>query len=203
MNKRIGIFSGVFDPVHIGHVSFALEAAKQARLDEVYFLVEAVPRRKTGVTHLGHRTAMIKLAVEPYPKLKLLDLPDKQFSVAKTLPRLRQRFPDDSLIYLTGSDMLEYMPKWQLIDRLLSQMGLIVGLRGSKDIKQAQNYMKDLPVQPVELRIINGPNPKTSSQQIRDAIMKGNKVSGLPVSEQDYIKTNWLYAAPSSSSSSS
>lgn len=203
MSKRIGIFSGVFDPVHNGHVSFALESLKQAKLDEVYFLVEAQPRRKDGVTHLAHRIAMVKLAIEPHPELNLLDLPDKQFSVAKTMPRLKQHFAGSTLVYLSGSDMLEHMPHWQLIDQMFSQMGLIVGLRQSSDIGQAQKLVKNLPAQPAELHIINSPNPTASSQQIRQAFIKGNKTDWLPASVQDYIKANWLYVAPSSSSSSS
>lgn len=35
MTKKIGIFSGTFDPVHPGHISFALDAAKAAGLNKV------------------------------------------------------------------------------------------------------------------------------------------------------------------------
>lgn len=203
MSKRVGIFSGVFDPVHSGHIGFALEAAKQAKLNTVYFLVEAKPRRKTGVTHLGHRTAMIKLAITDYPQLKLLDLPDKQFSVAKTLPRLKQYFPNDTIVYLAGSDLLEHMPQWQLIDQMFRQMGLIVGLRRATSKKEVKNLLTNLPVQPTELHIINSPGLAISSQQVRRSIRNGVGAEELPADVQDYIKANWLYAAPSNSSSSS
>jgi hypothetical protein len=35
---RIGIYSGSFDPVHAGHIVFALKAQKIAGLDEIYFV---------------------------------------------------------------------------------------------------------------------------------------------------------------------
>ena len=89
MSKRIGIYAGAFDPVHKGHVSFALQAIELAGLDEVAFVPEPRPRNKAGVTHLSHRIAMLRLAVKGHPKLKILEVPDKQFLVATSLPRLR------------------------------------------------------------------------------------------------------------------
>ena len=81
--SKVGIFSGTFDPVHAGHIAFALEAMESAGLDKVYFLPESMPRRKSGVTHYAHRLAMLELALKPYNKLSILELPDKQFSVVK------------------------------------------------------------------------------------------------------------------------
>ena len=93
--SRIGVFSGSFDPVHKGHIAFALEAAKTAKLEKVYMAPEIKPRRKPGITHFAHRVAMLKLAVRSQPKLEVLELPDKYFLPQKTLAQLRQRFPGD------------------------------------------------------------------------------------------------------------
>ena len=68
MVKRIGIFAGTFDPVHKGHISFALQAIEAAGLDEVVFLPEPRPRHKQSVTDQSHRIAMINLAIKAYPK---------------------------------------------------------------------------------------------------------------------------------------
>lgn len=201
MSKRIGIFSGVFDPVHNGHISFALESAKKTNLDEVYFLVEAKPRRKRDVTHLAHRIAMIKLATEPHDNLKLLDLPDKQFSVAKTMPRLKQRFNNSQLIFISGSDMLDHMHEWPLVKQMLANMGLVVGLRQNDNIEEVQQLISRLPVRPTDLQIMKSPEPTASSGQIRQEILSGNMSEDLPSPVVEYIRTNWLYVAPSGSSS--
>lgn len=201
--KRIGIFSGVFDPVHAGHVGFALAAAKEAQLDDVYFLIEAQPRRKTDVTHIAHRLAMAKLALAPYPQLKLLELPDKQLSVAKTLPRLNQRFPDAELVFLAGADTLEHMPQWPLIGRLMQQMGLAVGAKGLIGKQQINSLIKNLPIQPKELLTIKSPSPNISSKNIRLAVQSGNAAEGMLPSVLSYIKKHWLYVSPSVTISSS
>ena len=200
--KRIGIFSGVFDPVHAGHIGFALEAIKQARLDKVYFLVEARPRRKTVVTHVAHRLAMVKLAVASHTKLTALEQPDRQFSVAKTLPRLKQQFADSELIFLVGSDTLEHMPDWPLVRHLLGQTELIVGRRDDISESDLAKLTGALP-EPKKLYIVTSPSPNISSGQIRKVIRQtGNAGVALP-SLRTYITDNWLYVVPSASSSRS
>ena len=199
--SRIGIFSGVFDPVHDGHIKFALAAAQQAKLDEVYFLLEVQPRRKTGVTHLAHRLAMIKLAIAKYPNLKLLDLPDRQLSVAKTLPRLKQKFKKDELFYLAGADMLEHMPGWPLINKLFETMNLVIGLRQADSRSAVDNMISELATSnPI---VFKSPRPKLSSAMIRQTLLSGKVAKGLDPEVLDYIKANWLYASPSNSNSAS
>lgn len=203
MTKRIGIFSGVFDPIHLGHVGFALAAAREAKLDEVYFLIEAQPRRKSGVTHQAHRAAMAKLALASHSKLKLLELPDRQLSVTKTLPRLNQQFPDAKLVFIAGADMLEHMPDWPLVGRLLEQMELLVGTKGNIEKNTIKSLIKSLPAQPKKLFIITSPSPDISSKNIRDALQSGKSAKGITPSVDGYIKKNWLYVSPSMTVSSS
>lgn len=192
--QRIGIFSGTFDPVHKGHIGFALEAIRQASLDEVYFLVEARPRRKSGVTHVAHRLAMLKLATKPYPKLKVLELPDGQFSVAKTLPRLKQRFAGSTLVFIAGSDMLKHMPRWPLVRRLFEDMELIVAVRANESSQTIMQQMAILPEAASKLQIIKSTVPHLSSSQLREALLKGQKATVLP-STAEYIKQHWLYVS--------
>jgi len=203
MTKRIGIFSGVFDPVHAGHIGFALEAARKANLDTVYLLIEAKPRRKAGVTHLAHRLAMAKLATVAHAKLEVLELPDSQFSVSKTLPRLKKRFPGDELVLLVGSDTLEHMAQWPLIDRLLEQMELVVGCRFDTPSQLVKQLISTLPAKPQKLHILLSPYPQFSSGQIRQAIKTHHDTSQVLPSLRTYITNNWLYVSPSASSSRS
>src|SRR4051812_5853101 len=91
---RIGIYAGTFDPVHAGHMSFALHARQMAGLDEVYFLPERTPRHKPQAEHYGHRVGMLRRAIRPYNNLAVLELVDKHFTVQRTMLGLRQVFKD-------------------------------------------------------------------------------------------------------------
>lgn len=191
--KRIGIISGTFDPVHAGHIAFALAAMKVADLDEIYLAPEARPRRKSGVTHIAHRLAMLKLAVGAHPRLKVLELPDKQFTPAQTVPRLKQLFPKTRLLYICGSDMLEHMSEWPLLKSLTANMGLVLGVRGSEKPEDVQKRITKLPFLPLETHVIFSPKPEISGSKIRQQLAQGVKPNGLLSVTSGYIKKNWLY----------
>lgn len=201
--KKVGIFSGVFDPIHKGHIGLALQAINAAKLDEVYFMAETKPRHKEGVTHIAHRLAMLRLAIKPYPKLNILEIPDKQFSVAKTLPRLKQKLGDAHIYFICGSDMLNHMPDWELIDKMLPEQGLIVGIRAESSAKEIKVAINNLPAKPTSINIISSAEPEVSSGQIRNAISRHQKAEGLLPGTESYIREHWLYTVASESSSDS
>ena len=197
--KRIGIFSGSFDPIHEGHVRFALRALNSAKLDEVYFLPETNPRRKNFVTDITCRSAMIELAVGAHSGLNNLGLPDQQFSVEQSLPKLKRLFPSDELLLIVGSDVIEFMPKWPLVEQLLNRAGLIIAVRNTTSLKTVNSAVSAMPLKPKELHVIKSPMPLAASQQIREAIAKGQSPVGLSSNVQDYIAKNRLYSSTSSS----
>ena len=191
---RIGILSGSFDPVHTGHVACALEALNTAKLDRVFLAPEARPRRKPGVTHVAHRMALLRLAVRPHEQLGVLALPDRYFDVARSLPRLQQKFRGDDLFFICGSDMLEHMPHWAHIETMLKHMGLIVGMRGGQDQKKLQVLLNQLPTQPRELHSFISLFPNISANAIRSSLINSQAAEGLLVSTEEYIRKNWLYS---------
>ena len=193
--RRIGIFAGSFDPVHKGHIGFACSALKSANLDAVYFLPEAQPRHKSGVTHLGHRISMLKLATRPYRHMHVLDLPDKRFTVSTTLPRLRLKFPNAELLLLVGSDVLANLHRWPNLEGLLDQVGLVISIRRGAEITQAMGDATNLPRVLRELHIVESLEPSMSSRQIRQLLRAGHKSKDTLESVNLYILKNWLYAS--------
>ena len=129
--QKIGIYSGTFDPVHVGHVAFALQAAKILQLKGVYFLPEPQPREKNNITPLPQRVEMLQLALDQHQQLHVLAPPDQQFTVAHTLPYIRQQFVGYDLVYLCGSDVVRtFTYRWEGLADLLATTELVVGLRG-------------------------------------------------------------------------
>jgi nicotinate (nicotinamide) nucleotide adenylyltransferase len=201
--KRVGIFSGTFDPVHKGHIAFALQAIKEAKLDEIYFIPEAKPRRKEGMTHYAHRLAMLEIALKPYQTLKTLELQDKQFSVNKTMPRLKVRFKKTELYLLIGSDSamhLSDVKQWPNADALLKEIGLIVGLRGEATESDVRAKLKP----PAKELIIIGTDKKhASSRKIRHAAANNEHHEDSLRGTKKYMKKNWLYDSVTGSANKS
>jgi nicotinate-nucleotide adenylyltransferase len=193
--KRIGVYAGTFDPVHAGHISFALQAIHAGKLDEVIFLPERQPRFKQGSEHFGHRVAMLTRATRPHRKLHVLELTDKHFSVRKTLPALRRLFKDADLVFLVGSDVLTHLKDWPGADILLQTSELLVGVRGDEPLAWAEHQIADLPIPPRASLVIRSHAASISSGLIRSALRRNKTVAGILPSVQRYARQNWLYVS--------
>lgn len=200
---KIGIYSGTFDPVHAGHLSFALRATEEAGLEKVYFLPERSPRRKEGVTHYAHRLAMLEIAIQSHERLDTLDLPDKRFTVGRTLPRLKSIFYGNDLSLLVGTDVAELLLlddptiAWPGYDILLNTVDLVVGVRQPDRV---EHYSKALDKLPCSTRLILTDEYDHSSKSIRSSITAGEDANGLLIELVDYVRQNWLYSTDSISS---
>ena len=193
MSKRIGIYAGVFDPVHAGHISFALQAMEKANLDKVYFLPERRPRHKQGTEHFGHRVAMLKRATQPHPKLDIIELEDVHFTMERTLPKLQRRFNGQQLVFLFGSDAVQQLPTWPKSENLLKSSELVVGVRYESGLEHVRQDIQGWPVKPQKLYVFESYAPDVSSGKVREALRKRTYARGLLASVARYSNRNWLY----------
>ena len=191
--KRIGVYAGTFDPVHIGHITFALQAIEAANLDKVYFLPERQPRLKQNVEHFGHRTAMLNKAIRPHKKFDVLELVDLNFSVGRTMPKLQKQFTNDQLVFLFGSDVLTKIAEWPNADQLLKDSELVVGLRNQDDRKEAHRIIESWSVQPMAVTMFPSYAAEVSSKKVREALGQGKSAPGTLTSVERYSNRNWLY----------
>lgn len=191
--RRIGIYGGTFDPVHTGHIAFALQAITAAQLDTVYFMPEREPRRKAHVEHYGHRYAMLQRAVRPHAQLAVLDTTDKHFSVLRTLPRLQQHFQGVELVLVMGSDVATYVPKWPHADMLVKNVSFCVGLRAGADRTAIEQTFVELGVPADRLVLVGSYAAQLTSSKIRDALRSHRRINGVLMSVYKYAQKEWLY----------
>lgn len=192
--KKIGIYSGMFDPIHHGHIAFARKAATQLGLDKVYFLVDPKPVR--GASDLRHRLAMTWLALQDYPELELLPSTEKQpLSLANTLPWLEEKFAQAELHFLMGADVFQKVHTWPGYESFKRRFKLAVG----QPTTDSQPASTDHNVVPTDLHDI-------SSSQLRQ-LPVSQLVGLVPELVAQYIQVHKPYAAevsadPNDSSSS-
>ncbi len=194
MSRRIGIYSGTYNPVHAGHISFALQSLKDAKLNKVYFLPERFRPNKTDVTHYAHRVAMIRQAIKPHKQLGLIEDNAVSFSVENTLPKLTNRFNGSTLVFLMGSDSLANLKNWPKVDKLLKSSELVIGIReGDQD--RVQDWIKELPQKPLDIHLIDSLAPSVSSTKVREALRRQEETEGILPSVRKYSNQNWLYVS--------
>ena len=69
--KRIAIYGGTFDPVHLGHMEVARRVSELFEIDELLFVpAQVAPHKLTRpVTPAIHRYAMLALATQEESRL--------------------------------------------------------------------------------------------------------------------------------------
>jgi nicotinate-nucleotide adenylyltransferase len=192
---RIGIYAGTFDPVHAGHVTFALQALQAAELDKVYFLPERRPRGKKGVEHFGHRVAMLSRALQPHPQFEVLELVDTNFSVQRTLPNLRHQFSGSQLVFLFGSDLVPGLAAWPEADQLLAEGELVIGIRSHDNRDDLRKIIEAWQTQPKMLTMFDSYAPDVSSGQVRQALRRRQPTAGVLTSVERYSNRHGLYVS--------
>ncbi len=193
--SRIGIYAGTFDPVHAGHVTFALQSLKAAKLEKIYFLPERRPRNKQQVEHFGHRVAMLNRAAEPHPQFGVLELVDVSFNSERTLTHLKNQFPNDTLVFLFGSDVIPGLAAWPKAERLLKDSEIVIGLRSRDDRGTIHSIVEAWSPQPKTVTIFDSYAPDVSSGKVREALRKRQPAQGLLSSVERYSNRNWLYVS--------
>lgn len=116
--ERIGILGGSFDPVHHGHLIAAQCACEQLPCDRLLLVPNNHSPLKQTPPHASfdHRLAMLRLAVEHSPALKVSDIEGQRtgpsFTV-DTLDALHERMPRAELLLVLGDDALADFPSWK------------------------------------------------------------------------------------------
>jgi len=134
MHKRIGIFGGTFDPIHIAHLRMALEIKQQLQLDEMHLLPCYLPphRPAPGAT-AEQRVDMLNIALQNCAEL-VVDTRELQRNKPSytydTLRELRAEVGDQvSLCLCMGMDSFATLDSWHNWDQLLQLAHIVVVAR--------------------------------------------------------------------------
>ncbi len=196
-NRRIGIFSGTFDPFHNGHLLLCLKAMQECNLDEVVIFAEKLPLRKITVASFQDRLMMIKIATTKYKNIKVIDIEQSNITIDNTLPILQKIYPDGEYWYIAGSDILQYLTQWQNIDRLLNNMGLCIALRSDAERASTKERLAHLANRHdnLSLHIILQTISEASSSLVRKQISSSTEPQFIDTEVLQYIQQHKLYGA--------
>lgn len=106
---KIGIMGGTFDPIHNGHLMLGEYAARQFRLQRVWFLPNGNPPHKSGEISIRHRIEMVKLALEGHDRFELNLYEAEKGTVSysyDTIRNLNELYPEHEFYFIIGADSL-------------------------------------------------------------------------------------------------
>jgi len=128
--KPLAIFGGTFDPIHLGHLCVAWEAAELLDAEVLMMPAGLPPHRPPPIASAAQRLAMLQVALRGQSRL----IPDGRELAREgasytvdTLAGLRAEQGDRPLVLLLGADAFAGLPGWHEWHRLfeLAHIGVL------------------------------------------------------------------------------
>ena len=110
---------GSFDPIHVGHINIIRETLNKASLDKVIVVPSGHNPWKKDVepAPFDLRVAMIEAAIKPFgDKVEVSDIEstfEPPYYSNKPLNYFKEKYKDDELYIICGSDTAEKIPFWK------------------------------------------------------------------------------------------
>lgn len=186
---KIAVYSGSFDPLHIGHLAIMEYLTNEREFDWVYLIVSPQNplKGKEKARNARHRYKAAVEAVARHPELRVrvddieLAMPAPHYTI-KTLDALREREPENEFTLVIGADNLYDIRKWRDSERILREYGVVVYPRAGYDLEairaQLLEECRQSPdTRPYLIRIADAPIVDISSTEIRKGEAMGRDMS--------------------------
>ncbi len=189
--KKIGLFFGSFNPIHIGHLVIAGHMREFTDLNEIWFVVSPHNPLKKKESLLAdiHRLRLVSEAIAFKNGFKAstieFKLPQPNYTI-DTLAYLHEKFPTHKFVLIMGTDNLQNFAKWKNYEQLLAGYSIYAykrpGFEGGKFATHPSVKITDAPLMEI------------SSSFIRQAIKDKKDVSYLMApAVWQYVKEMHFY----------
>ena len=182
--KKIGLYFGTFNPIHVGHLIIANYMADYTELDEVWLVVSPQNPLKKKETLLKdhHRLSLVRIALEDNTKLIAsnieFDLPIPSYTI-NTLVHLKEKYETHEFHLIMGEDNLRSFHKWKNQEEIINNHKIFVYPRILTEQKMEDNTIEFSSFNHSNVIRCQAPIMKISSSFIRKAIKNGKDVRYL------------------------
>lgn len=201
MIKRLGIFGGTFDPIHMGHLLVAEMARQECDLDKVLFIPAANPPHKSDkhVSPPNYRFEMTELAIKSNPYFQISDIElkrqGKSYTI-DTLKDLRKIYSEECEFWMiVGGDSFRELDTWRNAKELIKLCNFAVYMRPHVSIDTCKIQAKKIHGQAnSRVLFVEAPMIDISSTDIRDRVAQGKSIRYMvPDAVRKYIIEKRLF----------
>lgn len=203
---KIGVYGGTFNPPHLGHVTAARAVFELLKLDKLLLIPAGLPPHKdlpAGSPTAEQRLEMTRLAADQIglgDRVEVLDLELRRAGrsfTSDTLAQLKERYPEDQLWLLMGTDMFLTLQTWHEPEKVLSLAGIAAFGRTEEDTEELFSVQREYLYQTYpQARLFTLTIPgviDVSSTELRQQLAKGAGGQPLPPAVYGYILREGLY----------
>ncbi|MHC4504772.1 MAG: nicotinate-nucleotide adenylyltransferase [Planctomycetota bacterium] len=205
--ESIGVFGGSFDPVHVGHLAAAEEAARELGLARVILVPAGIPPHKPSGTcaSSADRLAMLAMAIRGRERLDVSDIEVRRQGTSYTVDTLRElgaELGEEARLHLLiGTDALRELHTWWKIDEIFRLAEPAVLERPGEPPADWEALGRLLPediVRRARARVVPlHRGVEVASSDVRKRLAAGESIEGLvPPEVEGYIRERSLYMTP-------
>ena len=205
---KIGLFGGVFDPVHRAHIKMAKMAADQLRLETVRWIPAGNPVHKEIDTPARHRLNMLQIALKNLKDERMVidhrelsnGIPKLSYT-CETIKSFMKDFPKKKFFWILGEDQFLKFKSWKNWKWLLGNLILVLCRRPEDNVEKKKSFgylsevIKSLEQYGGKIVVLDVSPDSVSSSYIRDFIRKRqDPLDVLDKEVYEYAKRNNLYS---------
>lgn len=180
---KTAIYSGSFNPLHIGHLAIMKHMVEEAGYDMIYLIVSPKNPLKDGISSTSgqERFEAATEAVARHfnmseeQKVKVddieLTMPEPHYTI-RTLDALKEREPDNEFTFIMGADNLADIRRWRDYGRILREYGVAVYPREGVYLEEVKADLLEED-KSYRIEILDAPMVEISSTDIREGIAAG------------------------------
>lgn len=180
---KIAIYSGSFNPLHIGHLAIMKHMVEEVGYDMVYLIVSPKNPLKDGISSAsGHdrfeaatEAVARHFAMSEEQKVKVddieLTMPEPHYTI-RTLDALKVREPDNEFTFIMGADNLADIRRWRDYGRILREYGVAVYPREGINLDEVKKGLIEED-NSYRIQILDAPMVDISSTDIREGMAAG------------------------------
>lgn len=171
--RKVGLYFGSFNPIHIGHLIIAEYMIEHTDLQEIWFVVSPCNplKNKTSLLDERQRLYMVNLAIEEDERFRACDV---EFRLSQpsytchTLVHLSEQYPQREFSLIMGKDNLQTIHKWLNYQWILDNYEIFVYPR--------TGYSASSSFENARIRYVDAPRIEMSATMIRENIRNRHSV---------------------------